>query len=113
MSDRLNSQFLVQALVRRVNAQGGFATVVHKGDSISGSILLLCIHARQDIRLFERIYDFSGGYKIISVAENSRGDEGEINAYITRRRQSDPDLWVVELDVPNGEQLIAGLFGSI
>jgi hypothetical protein len=29
-----------------------------------------------------------------------------LQAYLDRRKQQDPDLWIVELDVAGGEQLI-------
>ncbi len=109
MSDRLRSGLLVQALVRRTGEAGGFATVLYKGDPISGAIIVQCPDAERRPRLFERIPDFSKGYRLEPAATSSWGDEGKIAQYLDRRRRSDPDLWVIELDVPNGEQLAAVL----
>jgi len=109
MTERLRSQLLVQALIRRTEGEGGFAAVLHKGDSISGAILVQCPGEDRSPRLFERIPDFSKGYKLAPVAPSSWGDDEKIRQYIERRRQTDPDLWVVELDVPNGERLAAAL----
>jgi len=106
---RLTSQMLVQALVRRTHAEGGFAAVLHRGDSISGAILLSCPDSDHRPRLFERVPDFPRGYALAPVAQAHWGDEEAITQYIGRRRRSDPDLWVIELDVPNGERLAAAL----
>lgn len=61
-------------------------------------------------RAFERMpqADGSRGWTL------SRADDGEEPAafaeWLERRRQQDPDLWIVELDVPQGERFI-GLKG--
>ncbi|OYW88471.1 MAG: hypothetical protein B7Z20_02445 [Sphingobium sp. 32-64-5] len=103
---------LIQALVRRISAEGGFAAVLHRGDSISGAILVSCPDADRKSRLFERMPDFSGGYGLVPVARSSWGDEDQITDYIVRRRNADPDLWVVELDIPNGERFAAAILGD-
>lgn len=109
MSARLTSQMLAQALIRRTQAEGGFAAVLHRGDSISGAILLSCPDSDHRPRLFERVPDLSRGYSLSPVAQPHWGDEEAITQYIERRRRSDPDLWVIELDVPNGERLAAAI----
>lgn len=109
MTERLRSQLLVQALIRRTGAEGGFAAVLHSGDGISGAIIVQCPDEDRRPRLFERMPDFSRGYILAPIATTSWGDEEQIAQYLDRRYRSDPDLWVVELDVPNGEQLAAEL----
>ncbi len=109
MTERLRSQFLVQALVRKTQTEGGFATVLYKGDIVSGAILVQCPDEERRPRLFERVPDFSAGYVLTPVATACWGDDEKITQYLERRRRADPDLWVVELDVPNGERLAAAL----
>jgi len=108
----LTSQLLVQALVRRTHAEGGFAAVLHKGDAISGAILLSCPESDGKARFFERMPTLSGGYEIAPVGQTYWGNEEQATQYIDRRRRSDPDLWVLELDVPNGERLAAALLSG-
>src|SRR3546814_4330299 len=43
MSDRLTSRMLTSALIRRAGQEGGFATILRKGDEVAGTILLLCL----------------------------------------------------------------------
>ncbi|MCP1470114.1 hypothetical protein J3E64_001801 [Sphingobium sp. OAS761] len=98
---------LVGALRRRVTAEGGFATVLVKGDEISGMILVQTLEKGQECGLFERVPDFTGGYRLLPCGP--RPDEGReaLADYVARRRRSDPDLWIVELDVPQAERFAA------
>lgn len=107
MSERLASHMLVNALVRRADASGGFATVLRKGDSTSGTIVLQCLEKGRDCGLFERIPDFSGGYRLAACGPGFEADSQQISAYLERRFRSDPDLWLVELDIADAERFAA------
>ncbi len=109
MSSRITSQLLVQALIRRTQADGGFAAVLHKGDAIAGAIIVQAVDADRRTQLFERISDFSGGYKLLPIATQSGIDPDTLTQYIDRRVRSDPDIWIIELDVPNVERLAADI----
>lgn len=113
MSGRIKSQLLVQALIRQVNAQGGFAVVIHKGDADTGAILVqIYAGSGRDICLFERIPDFSGGYRLERVATQYCDDPAALAQYIDRRLRSDPDLWIIELDVADGQQFAEEILTS-
>ena len=58
MSDRLASGILVGAVLRRVNDAGGIATVLAKGDSQAGAILILTLEKG------EESWDFSSGASV-------------------------------------------------
>jgi hypothetical protein len=109
MADRLTSHILIQALIRKTEAEGGFAMVLHKGDRISGAILVQIAGRGEEPRLFERISDFSGGYALMPVATQYSGHPEMLAQYIERRCKSDPDLWLIELDVVNAERFAAAL----
>lgn len=107
MSDRLTSQLLVNALVRRVQTLGGFATVLHKGESISGTIMIQLVERGRNIGFFERITALDGTVALMPSGPRNSGQVTENSQYIERRFAVDPDIWVVELDVAGGEQLAA------
>ena len=109
MAVRATSRLLVQALIRVTEAEGGFAAVLHKGDAVAGTILVQMLGAEQQISLFERVPDFSKGYVLAPAATESWGDSSSITQYIERRCRVDPDLWVVELDIANEQQLAAAI----
>lgn len=101
---RLTSAMLVGALRRRVNAAGGFATIIVKGDEISGVILIQTLEKGQLSTLFERVSNFAGGHALMRCGPSPEEGPEAIDAYLARRRRSDPDLWVMELDIPEAER---------
>ncbi len=108
---RLTSAMLVSALIRRVNAAGGFATVIHRGDDGSGAILVECAERGATDLLLERAtaLDGSDGWRAIA-----RSDGDGMTAYaerIAKRRKSDPDLWVIELDIADAQRFAAETIG--
>ena len=104
---RLTSAMLVGALRRRVAAQGGFATVIAKGDEISGVILVQALEKGRYCGLFERVADGRGGYGLMRCGPSMNESPDALDQYLGRRRRSDPDLWVVELDIPDAERFAA------
>ena len=106
-ADRLTSAMLVGVLVRRAAGASGFATVLVKGDEISGAILIETAERGQAMGLFERVSDFAGGYRLERCGPAPDEGTDSLNQYIARRRRSDPDLWVVELDIADAERFAA------
>ena len=111
MSARLTSAVLVSALVRRVNKEGGSAMVLAKGDATSGGILLLAYERGADPRFFERGLGPKGGPALIRTGPQDMGGAESVTAYWQRRRRSDPDLWVIELDIAQAERFAAETMG--
>jgi hypothetical protein len=103
VSARLPTHLLVAALLRRVNDAGGIAVVRARGDADTGAILILL---ERDERLVERAIDLNGCDVLIPCGPASGSDESP-DDYWQRRRQRDPDLWVVALDIPDGQRFAA------
>lgn len=107
MSDgRLAAGVEVSAFVRRAEAEGGFGAVLHKGDSERGAILLVLAERGEPKAIFERMLGRDGRYGW-ERSGPSGGGSGESAAWLERRRRSDPDCWVVELDIPDSQRFIA------
>lgn len=104
---RLTSAILVNALVRRTNAAGGFATIIVKGDETSGVILVQALEKGQETGLFERVSNFAGGYALMRCGPSLEDGPEALATYVARRRRSDPDLWIIELDIPEAERFAA------
>lgn len=108
MSDRLTSRMLASALVRRAGQQGGFATVMRKGDEVAGVIILLCLERGVSCGLFERMPDYEeGGYRLVRCGPESETDSVEASQYLERRIKSDPDIWLIELDIAQPQRFAA------
>lgn len=105
MSARLATGALVNALVRRANQAGGFATVLAKGDATAGAVLVVAQDRGQNARLWERGIGPSGDVELIAVGPQE-DSQAQIDYWVKRRR-NDPDLWVVELDIPQAERFAA------
>ncbi|ALR19541.1 DUF1491 family protein [Sphingobium baderi] len=106
-ADRLTSALLVGVLVRRAAAAGGFATVLVKGDATSGVILIQALERGQENGLFERVPDYAGGYRFAACGPAPDKGREALAQYIERRRRSDPDLWIIELDIADAERFAA------
>jgi hypothetical protein len=102
MSGRLPSGVLVSALLRRVNDAGGFGAVLAKGDAQGGAILVVAIDRGALPRLLERGIGADGRTALIDSTPSE-----DLDGYWRRRRSSDPDLWVIEVDVAAAERFAA------
>ena len=107
MTARLTSRMAIDALFRRVRAAGGFATVIEKGDDSAGAMLALCMERGAVTSVLERASDLQGGYHWIPAGPQHLESDATRDSYIQRRRASDPDLWVIELDIPAAERFTA------
>jgi hypothetical protein len=112
MLARLTSAMLVSALLRRVSAEGGNAVIVARGDATAGSILLICLEKGARTALRERILGVDGRYGWAAVGPDAAADEVDVDSWLARRRSRDPDLWIVELDIPNAERFAAEMSGD-
>ena len=102
MSARLPTGLLVGALLRRVNDAGGFAAVLAKGDVQGGSVLFLLADRDGRERLVERGIGPQGKDALIDSTPAQ-----DVAGYCRRRRERDPDLWVIELNSPDAERFAA------
>lgn len=104
---RLVSGVTVSALIRTIEAAGGGGMVIAKGDATAGALLLLLADRGESTALLERTLGLTGyGWNDSGPAAPS-----ERPAYLERRRKSDPDLWIVELDHPNARAIALEMLG--
>ncbi len=94
----------VNAFCRVVEAAGGQAMVLARGDRESGVVLLLTLDADRNPALFERERDVDGVSRIVR-RKADMVSEADLTDYWQGRRRNDPDLWVVEAIVAGGERL--------
>lgn len=104
---RLAAGLLVNALVRRVNAAGGSAMVLARGDADAGAILVLAQERGGSPSFFERGIGPDGAPALVRAGPAEFSDDGAVSDYWQRRRSRDSDLWVIELDVAEAERFAA------
>ncbi len=112
MSARLSTSLLVGSLIRRAEIEGGFAAVIAKGDATAGSVLVLLTERGGNARIMERLLQPDGRYSWQETGGQVIEHKEETSAFFDRRRKYDPDLWIVELDVPSLERFAAEMNAS-
>ena len=100
MTPRLSARVWTSALLRRVHAAGGFGVVLHRGDDVGGSVVIVHRHGRL-LRALQRRLGAEGSYQW-SVAATQES----VDAWVAKQRGYDPDLWVIELDTPDVARFI-------
>jgi hypothetical protein len=113
MEPRLQSSILVNGLVRHAQASGGFAAVMAKGDSSAGSVLVILAEKGRKARILERLLQPDGLYTWQDVGQEALANEEEAERFLSRRLKFDPDLWILELDVPSAERFAAEMTESV
>ena len=103
---RLPAHLEVSALMRATESAGGFAMVLNKGERDAGTILVVIVDKQGLGQLFERLPQVDGSRSWTSTKSQTAEDKHDFNDYLARRGASDPDLWIVELTIPDGERLI-------
>ena len=103
---RLATSVLVSSLARKAEAEGGFAAVLSKGDPTAGSILVVLVERGGDPRVLERVLQGDGRY---AWREAAAGNSDAVQKFLEKRRGFDPDVWVLELDVPSRERFAAAM----
>lgn len=101
MEPRLTAGLRVAALLRRADLAGRGAYVVRRGDDTAGAIALGVLRPSGTAELWSQEYDMATDTRPwVRVAS---GTPAEIDAAAARQRAADPDLWVIELELPEGE----------
>lgn len=103
---RLTSEFWVSALIKRAFSAGDFAAVLAKGSPEAGAVHILVRDRLGNVRLFRPAPQTS--YDEAKPADRLFQPAGEmtwdaIEAWLEKERRFDPDIWVVELELPDGK----------
>jgi hypothetical protein len=106
LTDRLPAHVEVGGLIRLAQNEGGFASVLHKGERDAGTILLIITERGANPRLFERLPHADGTRRWSANPTQNVESKELFDQYLERRKAQDPDLWIVELDIANGERFI-------
>ena len=103
MSERLPAHVEVAAVMRRAEAEGGFATLLRKGDPDRGAITLVLEKRGEFCGILERELGPSFDYEWVFKPAGSES----VADFIARRERFDTDFWLIELDIAEPERFIA------
>ena len=103
---RLPARLEIAGLIRLAQNGGGFAAVLKSGEAQAGTILLLLTENGANPRIYERMPQLDGSRTWHCSMQQDVDNSHKMSEYLERRGQQDQDLWIVELDIANGERLI-------
>jgi len=104
---RLSAALWVDALIRRVHVGGASAFVLQKGDAERGDVLVKLALLDKTAKLYTPTIDMEGNRIFLDLAVQGVGPaEEDIDAYITRARGRDSDLWIVEIEDRHGRHFL-------
>ena len=107
MADRLPAQLEASALLRQAEAEGGFGTILKRGDPDRGALILMVAHRGKHAACLERALTVNGDYRWQQVGPGADAEAAALADWSQKRVRFDEDLWLVELDVPDPERFIA------
>ncbi len=105
--ERLPAHLEAAGLIRRAEADGGFAMVLRKGDPDRGSIALVLLCRGEFAGLLERVMGPSFEYRWRLSESPASAGSNDLDRLIAARTRLDPDLWLIELDIAEPERFIA------
>lgn len=100
--DRLKSGVWVSAQVRLCNRLLLPTYVVRRGDPDAGAILLKLRRGVGAWEVLSQTRRPDGGLGWTRATGPGPVDEAAADAYLARQQQFDPDLWIVEIEDPDG-----------
>lgn len=106
MDVRLPAHLEISGLIRQVQIEGGFAAVIRKGEREAGTILVILTENGENSRAYERMPQIDGTRAWHCAMRKSTENAEDFDNYLERRAGQDPDLWIVELDIADGERFI-------
>ncbi len=109
---RLPAHLEVSAILRLAESQGGFGTVLAKGEHDAGTILLVTLCRGTGAVLFERMPQLDGTRLFVATKQENPEKQQEFGEYLARRRFQDTDLWLIEVDIADPERFVAQLNDS-
>lgn len=105
--EELKTWIWAQALIRRAQVAGAFATVARRGDSDAGAVLVKVAMMNGKAKLFAPAQDGEGERIWLNLSQGALGEEeAAIDAYARKRGETDPDLWVIEIEDRHGRHFL-------
>jgi len=101
----LSTDIWVGALIRRAELGGAFPVVVRKGDPRAGAVLVKVVDRRAGLA---RLYSEAtrGDGERVWMQPVVSQSEADLDAYAQRALRIDPDIWIVEIDDPQGRHFL-------
>jgi len=107
MTERLPAKLEASGLLRQAEAEGGFGTILKRGDPDRGALLLIVTQRGEHHAVLERALSPDGSYRWQQVGPPAGADQKTLADWSQKRIRFDEDLWLIELDIPYAQRFIA------
>jgi hypothetical protein len=102
----LRTDLWTSAFVRRHNDLGHICVVVRRGDPVAGQIFLEVDHLNGTVSLYtpapQALHGDNSDERLFQLRFD-RVEPGKVRARIAQEEDFDPDLWVLSLEMRNGD----------
>ena len=103
MTPRVTSEFWVKAYLTRLRVMNIPAFLTSRGDATAGAVLVKVNTLDRNAQVFQRSYDPDGNRIWVPLSE---GPDAEVEEALSRQRQYDPDIWIIEVEDKQGRSLL-------
>lgn len=93
-------------MIRLVEAKGGFATVLAKGERDAGTIALVTIENGAPAQFYERMPQLDGSRAWTLSRTEDIDNKLEFSEYLAKRQRQDSDLWILEVDIADPARFV-------
>ncbi len=77
-----------------------------RGERDAGTVIVVLNPAGKGARAYERMPNPDGTRAWALAKAEQRNQPDTLQDWLERRQAQDPDLWIIELDIPCGERFI-------
>lgn len=105
--DRIPTGLWLEIILRRLDAQGRFYYVAHKGAHAGGMVLVKINLLDGNALVLIQQRDLGGKLGWSGVLGEAPVDEKKADDYIARATSRDPDLWAIEIEDREGRNPFA------
>lgn len=109
MEGRLPAHLEASAIIRLAETEGGFATVLAKGERDAGTILIVTLCHGRGAVLHERMPQLDGSRTFVAAKTEDPDNPQDFADYLARRRRQDSDVWLIEIDIADPQRFVARL----
>jgi hypothetical protein len=105
--ERLPTKVWIEALIRRAQIGGAAAYVLQRGDASRGDVLIKVADLKGQAWAYAPRTSMDGVRIFVDLASQNVGpDEREVDDYIQRVGQRDPDAWIIEIEDRDGRHFL-------
>lgn len=105
---RLRTELWVKAQVRACDVQAVPAYIRRRGDAAAGTVVLLIDSLKNGVLAYSAAYGADGGRGWLAANAGAPMTDAEAADYVRRQSDIDPDLWVIEIEDPEGRYVLDG-----